>query len=142
MSSIRTCRADELDLIDSIPLVEVKGPAGSEYYRVSMSRVSAERNARLNVTRPPFDNEKLRQAVDRLVDREAVAKAALRNVGGDAGQLALASSPWPHGRERRVSTAQRREAEAAAEEAGSRTGSRSLSEEDPLPTQPADRTDY
>ena len=135
-------QSGELDLIDSIPLVEFKGLQESGDYRVSIEPGLGYNGIWLNVTRPPFDNEQLRQAVYRLVDREAVAKAALRNVGGTPANSPFSKQSWAYGAERRVSTAQRRGGQAAAERSGRAERVLVHFQGRPLPTQPADRTDY
>src|SRR5215216_7307669 len=91
-------QSGELDLIDSIPLVEVKDLQESGDYRVSIEPGLGYNGIWLNVTRPPFDNERLRQAVDRLVDRQAVAKAALRNVGGTPANSPFSKQIWAYGK--------------------------------------------
>src|SRR5215203_5500857 len=87
-------QSGELDLIDSIPLVEVNSLQKSGDYRVSIEPGLGYNGIWLNVTRPPFDNEKLRQAVYHLVDRQAVAKAALRNVGGTPANSPFSKQIW------------------------------------------------
>ena len=51
-------------------------------YRVSIVPGLGYGGFYLNTREPPFDDELLRQAVYRLVNREAIVKAVLRGVGG------------------------------------------------------------
>ena len=98
-------------------------------YKVSIVPGLGYQGIWLNVTQPPFDNKELRQAVYRLVDREAIVQAVLRNVGGTARQLALRQAVLGLQRgERRVPGAQRRGGEGVcSRRRASPTGSRSPS---------------
>ena len=92
-------QSGELDIIDSIPVVEFKELQQSRDYNVSIEQGLGYQGIWLNVTQPPFDNKQLRQAVYRLVDRDAIVKAVLRDVGGEAGNSPSASSPGLTARE-------------------------------------------
>ena len=89
-------QSGELDLIDSIPPVEFKSLQESGDYKVSIEPGLGYQGFDLNVTQPPFDNKALRQAVYRLVDREAIVKAALRNVGGEPGNSPFSEQSWAY----------------------------------------------
>jgi peptide/nickel transport system substrate-binding protein len=75
-------QSGELDLIDSIPFVNFRSLQEGGDYTVSSVPGLGYQGFYLNTRQPPFDNQALRQAVYRLVDREAIVKAVLRNVGG------------------------------------------------------------
>lgn len=75
-------RSGELDLIDSIPFVEFNSLQDSDDYQVFIEPGLGYAGFYFNVRQPPFDNQQLRQAVYRLVDRDAIVKAVLRNWGG------------------------------------------------------------
>src|SRR5215204_7345455 len=89
-------QSGELDLIDSIPLVELKNLQESGDYNVSVEPGLGFQGIYLNVQQPPFDNKELRQAVYRLVDREAIVKAALRNVGGTPANSPFGEQSWAY----------------------------------------------
>jgi len=89
-------QSGELDLIDSIPLVELKDLQESGDYNVSVEPGLGFQGIYLNVQQPPFDNKELRQAVYRLVDREAIVKAALRNVGGTPANSPFGEQSWAY----------------------------------------------
>jgi peptide/nickel transport system substrate-binding protein len=89
-------QSGELDLIDSIPPVEFKSLQESGDYKVSIEPGLGYQGFDLNVTQPPFDNKALRQAVYRLVDREAIVKAALRNVMGEPGNSPFSEQSWAY----------------------------------------------
>ena len=92
-------QSGELDIIDSIPLVEFKELQESGDYNVSIEPGLGYQGVFLNVTQPPFDNKQLRQAVYRLVDRDAIVKAVLRNVGGEAGNSPFSEQSWAYSEE-------------------------------------------
>src|SRR5215213_5651113 len=92
-------QSGELDLIDSIPVVEFKELQESGDYNVSIEQGLGFQGVWLNVTQPPFDNKQLRQAVYRLVDREAIVKAVLRDVGGEAGNSPFSEQSWAYSEE-------------------------------------------
>ena len=75
-------QSGELDLIDSIPFVNFKSLQDAGEYKVSQVPGLGYQGFYLNTQQPPFDNVQLRQAVYSLVDRDAIVKAVLRNVGG------------------------------------------------------------
>src|SRR5215212_5876903 len=128
-------QSGELDLIDSIPLVEVKDLQESGDYRVSIEPGLGYNGIWLNVTRPPFDNEKLRQAVYHLVDRQAIAKAALRNVGGTPANSPFSKQIWAYGKSDEESPERSvEEAKSLLEEAGKPNGFSFTLKIDPSPT--------
>ena len=126
-------QSGELDLIDSIPLVEFKGLQESGDYRVSIEPGLGYNGIWLNVTRPPFDNEQLRQAVYRLVDREAVAKAALRNVGGTPANSPFSKQSWAYGESDEYPQRSVEEAKQLLKEAGEPNGFSFTFKVDPSP---------
>ncbi|MEJ7819557.1 MAG: ABC transporter substrate-binding protein [Rubrobacteraceae bacterium] len=79
---LQNFRSGELDIIDSIPFVEFKNLQEGGDYVVSNEPGLGYIGIWLNVTQPPFEDKALRQALYQLVDREAIVKAVLRDVGG------------------------------------------------------------
>ena len=69
-------------MIDSIPFVNFKSLQEGGEYKVSQVPGLGYQGLYLNTQQPPFDNKALRRAVYSLVDRDAIVKAVLRNVGG------------------------------------------------------------
>src|SRR5215210_9023964 len=126
-------QSGELDLIDSIPLVEVKDLQKSGDYEVSIEPGLGYNGIWLNVTRPPFDNEKLRQAVYQLVDRQAVAKAALRNVGGTPANSPFSKQTWAYGKSDEYPPPSVEEAKQLLKEAGKPNGFSFTFKVDPSP---------
>lgn len=127
-------QSGELDLIDSIPLVEFKELQESSDYRVSVEPGLGYQGIWLNVTQPPFDNKALRQAVYRLVDREAIAKAVLRNVGGTPANSPFSKSSWAYSEESDAYPPRSvEEAKALLEEGGEPNGFSFTLKTDPSP---------
>jgi peptide/nickel transport system substrate-binding protein len=127
-------QSGELDIIDSIPLVEFKELQESGDYNVSIEPGLGYQGVFLNVTQPPFDNKQLRQAVYRLVDRDAIVKAVLRGVGGEAGNSPFSEQSWAYSEES-DSYPERsvEEAKALLEEAGEPDGFSFTLKTDPTP---------
>jgi peptide/nickel transport system substrate-binding protein len=115
-------QSGEVDLIDSIPLVEVGELQKSGDYAVSIKPGLGYNGIWLNVTKPPFDNEKLRQAVYNLVDRQAVAKAALRNVGGTPANSPFSKEIWAYGKSDKYPPPSVEKAKQLLKEAGKPNG--------------------
>jgi peptide/nickel transport system substrate-binding protein len=127
-------QSGELDLIDSIPYVEFRELQESGDYRVSMEPGLGYQGIWLNVTQPPFDNKQLRQAVYRLVDREAIVKAVLRNVGGTPANSPFSKASWAYSEESDAYPPRSvEEAKALLEEAGEPDGFSFTLKLDPSP---------
>ena len=92
-------QSGELDLIDSIPFVNFKDLQESGDFRVSVVPGLGYQGFYLNTRQPPFDNKALRQAVYRLVDREAIVKAVLRDVGGSPANSPFSKQSFAYSEE-------------------------------------------
>jgi peptide/nickel transport system substrate-binding protein len=127
-------QSGELDIIDQIPVVEFKELQESGDYDVSIEPGLGFQGIYLNVTQPPFDNKQLRQAVYRLVDRDAIVKAVLRDVGGEAGNSPFSEQSWAYS-EQSDSYPERsvEEAKTLLEEAGKPDGFSFSLKTDPSP---------
>ena len=90
-------QSGELDLIDSVPYVSFKDLEASGDYRVSLVPGLGYGGFYLNTREPPFDDKLLRQAVYRLVNREAIVKAVLRNVGGTEANSPFSKQSFAYG---------------------------------------------
>ncbi len=126
-------QSGELDLIDSIPFVEFKELQESSDYRVSVEPGLGYQGIWLNVTQPPFDNKALRQAVYRLVDREAIVSAVLRDVGGTPANSPFSKQTWAYGESDKYPPRSVEEAKALLEEAGKPDGFSFTFKTDPSP---------
>jgi peptide/nickel transport system substrate-binding protein len=115
-------QSGELDLIDSIPFVEFKDLQESGDYNVSIEPGLGYQGFYLNLRQPPFDNKNLRQAVYRLVDRDAIVKAALRNVGGTPANSPFSPQSWAHGEGDKYPPRSVEEAKALLEKGGEPDG--------------------
>jgi peptide/nickel transport system substrate-binding protein len=115
-------QSGELDLIDSIPFVEFKDLQERGDYRISSVPGLGYQGVFLNVQQPPFDNKVLRQAVYRLVDREAIVKAALRNVGGTPANSPFNKQSWAYGKSDEYPPRSVEEAKALLEKGGEPDG--------------------
>lgn len=80
---VANLKSGDLDIINLVPLPQVK-ELTQESARPGARFRLLERGAfswvaiRLNVTKPPFDNKLLRQALDAAIDRRALADAVLQ----------------------------------------------------------------
>ena len=115
-------QSGELDLIDSIPLVEFKDLQESGDYNVSIKPGLGFQGIYLNVQQPPFDNKALRQAVYRLVNRDAIVKAALRNVGGTPANSPFSPQSWAYGKSDKYPPRSVEEAKALLKKGGEPDG--------------------
>jgi peptide/nickel transport system substrate-binding protein len=127
-------QSGELDLIDSIPFVEFKDLQENSDYRVSVEPGLGYQGIWLNVTQPPFDNQALRQAVYRLIDREAIVKAVLRNVGGTPANSPFSKQSFAYGASDEYPPRSVEEAKALLQEAGEPNGFSFTLKLDPSPT--------
>ena len=130
----QSLQSGELDLIDSIPFVEFRGLEESGDYRVSLVPGLGYGGFYLNTRQPPFDNKALRQAVYRLVNREAIVKAVLRNVGGTPANSPFSKQSFAYAmRVMTTLTAALPMRRSYSKKQASRTGSRSPTRPIPPP---------
>jgi peptide/nickel transport system substrate-binding protein len=127
-------QSGELDLIDSIPFVQFKTLQENSDYRVSIEPGLGYQGIWLNVTQAPFDNKALRQAVYRLVDREAIVEAVLRNVGGSPANSPFSKESWAYGESDEYPPRSVEAAKGLLQEAGEPNGFSLTLKLDPSPT--------
>jgi peptide/nickel transport system substrate-binding protein len=127
-------QSGELDLIDSIPFVQFKTLQENSDYRVSIEPGLGYQGIWLNVTQAPFDNKALRQAVYRLVDREAIVEAVLRNVGGSPANSPFSKESWAYGESDEYPPRSVEAAKGLLQEAGEPNGFSFTLKLDPSPT--------
>lgn len=127
-------QSGELDIIDSIPYVEFKNLQKDDNYRVSIVPGLGYQGFNLNTRQPPFDDKLLRQAVYRLVNREAIVDAVLRNVGGSPANSPFGKESWAYSEESDAYPERSvEEAKALLEEAGQQGGFSFTLKIDPSP---------
>ena len=126
-------RSGELDLIDSIPLVEARDLQEDGDYRVSIEPGLGYGGFFLNTQQPPFDNKALRQAVYRLVDRDAIVKAVLRGVGGSPANSPFSEQSFAYGESDEYPERSVAEAKRLLEEGGEPDGFTFTYKTDPSP---------
>jgi ABC-type transport system substrate-binding protein len=89
---VTALNAGEADIVTRIPPQDVEGLKKNE--RVTMSEAEANRTIffYLNVSRPPFDNQRVRQAVNHAIDKQGIVKAILNGAGTVADSLLARTS--------------------------------------------------
>ncbi len=128
-------QSGELDIIDSIPYVEFRSLQDDENYKVSIVPGLGYQGFNLNTQQPPFDDKRLRQAVYRLVDREAIVKAVLRGVGGTPANSPFGKESWAYSEESDAYPERNvKEAKALLKEAGQKGKFSFTLKIDPSPT--------
>jgi peptide/nickel transport system substrate-binding protein len=127
-------QSGELDLIDSIPFVSFEDLKNSGDYRVSLVPGLGYGGFYLNTRQPPFDDKLLRQAVYRLVNREAIVKAVLRNVGGTPANSPFSKQTFAYGESDDYPERSVDEAKKLLEKAGKPDGFSFTYKTDPAPT--------
>lgn len=131
---LQNLRSGELDVIDSIPFVEYKSLQEGGEYDVSSEPGLGYIGIWLNVTQPPFEDKTLRQAVYRLIDRDAIVDAALRNVGGSPANSPFGKASFAYNEETDAyDKPSVKEAKALLEEAGKPNGFSFTLKIDPSP---------
>jgi peptide/nickel transport system substrate-binding protein len=88
----------------------------------------------LNTREPPFDDELLRQAVYRLVNRDAIVKAVLRGVGGTPANSPFSEQSFAYGESDDYPERSVDEAKKLLEQAGKPDGFSFTYKTDPSPT--------
>jgi peptide/nickel transport system substrate-binding protein len=127
-------QSGELDLIDSIPFVSFKDLQKSGDFRVSLVSGLGYGGFYLNTREPPFDDELLRQAVYRLVNRDAIVKAVLRGVGGTPANSPFSEQSFAYGESDDFPDRSVDEAKKLLEQAGKPDGFSFTYKTDPSPT--------
>ncbi len=77
-------KSGQIDISNKFPEKEIAGLKNDSKVKVVNELGFAFQGLHLNVTKPPFDKKELRQAVDLLIDREALVKVLLDGVGAPA----------------------------------------------------------
>jgi peptide/nickel transport system substrate-binding protein len=67
-------RSGQVDFIDSVPAKEVPNVQQDSKFAVVNQAGFGYQGIYLNVTKPPLDNKAVRQAIDMLIDRDALVK--------------------------------------------------------------------
>lgn len=77
-------KSGQVDFVDKLPYKEVDNLKNDPKVAVTNQMSYGYQGMHLNVTKPPFDKKEIREAVDLLVDRDAIIKVALSGVGTPA----------------------------------------------------------
>lgn len=77
-------KSGQVDITNKFPEKEVPGIANDPKIKVVNELTYAYQGIYLNVGKPPFDKKELRQAVDLLIDRDAIVKVLLNGIGAPA----------------------------------------------------------
>jgi peptide/nickel transport system substrate-binding protein len=81
-------RSGQVDITNRFPYKELSNPLASARYLVINKPSLGFRGFYFNTARPPFDRKEVRQAIDLLINREAIAKVVYN------GALAVGHSPF------------------------------------------------
>ncbi|MFY0544816.1 ABC transporter substrate-binding protein [Brevibacillus sp. H7] len=73
-AKVQNLRSGMLDIIDEVPVKEIPAIQGDSNLTLVAEPGMGYQGIYLNHSKPPFDNQYLRMAVDRAIDREAVVK--------------------------------------------------------------------
>ena len=91
-------QSGEVNWVDAIPLQKVSQiSSGDEYNYYTAATAGLPDFLVMNVTRPPFDNIKLRQAIAWATDRKAILQLAYSGVGEVATEEVATGSAWYSG---------------------------------------------
>ena len=103
-------RAGDVHLIERVPYEWVKQIVDHkiEGFKVAAAAYAAGRTLDFNVTSPPFDNKKLRQAVAHAIDRQEILHAAYYGFGEASGQKFPKGHAWYRERHLRLTISTRR----------------------------------
>jgi len=94
-SRIEGLRSGELDWVDAIPLQQLATlESDPEFNFVTSPTAGIPDYLAMNVTKPPFDNVKLRQAVAWAIDRTQIRDVAYFGAGEVGSEEVPSGSPW------------------------------------------------
>jgi len=112
-------RSGELDWIDAVPLQNLASVRGSsEFNYVTSALAGIPDFLALNVTRPPFNNKALRQAVAWAIDRKAIRDVAYFGAGEVGSEEVPSGSVWHGGTDPYAGAPNLDQASAKLREAG------------------------
>jgi peptide/nickel transport system substrate-binding protein len=91
-------QSGEVNWVDAIPLQKVAEVRdGGEYNYYTAATAGLPDYIAFNMTKPPFDNAKLRQAVAWATDRKAILQLAYSGVGEVANEEVASGNAWSSG---------------------------------------------
>lgn len=82
--ALMNLKSGQVDLTNKFPYKELENVKNDPNIGAINEPGYAYRGMYLNTKKPPFDNKELRQAVDLLIDREAITKVVLNGAGAPA----------------------------------------------------------
>lgn len=74
-------RAGELDLVEGVPYSEIASVKADSSLNMHVDQLAGLRLLRINTTKEPLNDVKIRQAINYAVDRDAIIQAALHGYG-------------------------------------------------------------
>jgi peptide/nickel transport system substrate-binding protein len=94
-SRIEALRSGELDRVDAVPLQQLPTLSQDpDFTYVTSPTAGTPDFLAMNVTKPPFDNAALRQAIAWAVDREQIKAIAYFGAGEKGSEEVPTGSPW------------------------------------------------
>jgi peptide/nickel transport system substrate-binding protein len=94
-SRIEALRAGELDWVDAVPLNQLSTlKTDPDFAYVTSATAGIPDYLALNVTKAPFDNVKVRQAIAWAVDKTAIRDVAYFGAGEVGSEEVPSGSPW------------------------------------------------
>ncbi|MBG9798435.1 ABC transporter substrate-binding protein [Brevibacillus laterosporus] len=120
-AAVQNLRSGMLDIVDELPVKEIPGLEKDEKFAVVAKANMGYQGLHLNVTKEPFTNKYLRQAVDRAIDREAVVKVLFDGYGLPA-RTPFSPGSLAHGESDTVKKPDDREIKALLEQGGKPEG--------------------
>lgn len=80
-------QAGELDIATSVPFSQLKSLAANPNYKTDLGGAAKFQYIAMNNTRKPFDDKKVRQAINYAIDKEALIKSVLFGYGKPANTM-------------------------------------------------------
>lgn len=93
--ALMNLKSGQVDMINRFPLNEVKNYQSDKAISVINEASPGFKGIVLNTTNPNFQDKRVRQAIDKALDRKAIVDVALSGVG-TPGHSALSKSSWAY----------------------------------------------
>lgn len=94
--ALNNLKAGQVDITNVFPSKEITNFTNDPKIAVINEPGQGFQGIHLNVSKAPFDNKELRQAVDLMIDRDAIVKVVLNNAG-QAGHSPFAPTHFAYG---------------------------------------------
>lgn len=116
-SRVTNLISGKLDIVNQIPFKDIDKVKDASNLNVSVKDGLGFQGLMLNTDKPPFDNKKVRQALNYVIDREAIAKVVYHN-GVTPAVSPFPPSSWAHPDDLEVPEADIEKAEKLIKESG------------------------